>query len=260
MKIKAYAKVNLTLGITGKKDNMHLLDMLVGTIDLYDEVEVLFRSDGLINCTMDGNSQCDTNSAVKAASLVMAEYGFKGVDITIKKGIPFSAGLGGSTADGVAVVKAYERQYGIKVSNSLLMKIGSDAPCMYKGGLCLVSGLGDTVVAVNKNLDYNIAILIAVGGVNTKDAYNRYDEIPHKNKGINAAKQFLQTADLNFLANDLEASAILLNPNIVETFKQLKTLSPDATVMSGSGSAVVAYFKGDVPNNKIKNLIYTKFI
>ena len=42
MKIKAYAKINISLDIVGKResDGYHLLKMIMQNIDLYDEISI----------------------------------------------------------------------------------------------------------------------------------------------------------------------------------------------------------------------------
>ena len=50
MFIKAYAKVNLGLDITGKReDGYHLLKMIMQTVDLYDEIEINKSDDNKIS-------------------------------------------------------------------------------------------------------------------------------------------------------------------------------------------------------------------
>ena len=40
MKVKAYAKINLTLDITGRReDGYHLLDTVMQSVSLFDELE-----------------------------------------------------------------------------------------------------------------------------------------------------------------------------------------------------------------------------
>ena len=48
MKIKAYAKINISLDVVGKReDGYHLLEMIMQTIDLYDIVEVKKVKNGI---------------------------------------------------------------------------------------------------------------------------------------------------------------------------------------------------------------------
>lgn len=47
-------KINLTLDITGESGGFHLLDMLVATIGLFDDVKITYRADDKIECVQDG--------------------------------------------------------------------------------------------------------------------------------------------------------------------------------------------------------------
>lgn len=53
-RIKAYAKLNLTLDILGAANGFHLLDSLVCTVDLYDLIKISRRADGKITVEMHG--------------------------------------------------------------------------------------------------------------------------------------------------------------------------------------------------------------
>lgn len=54
VKIKSYAKVNLTLDVTGRAGGYHLLDSFVASVDLFDLVCVRKRKDKLVSVTMHG--------------------------------------------------------------------------------------------------------------------------------------------------------------------------------------------------------------
>lgn len=85
MKTKAYAKINLTLDVFEKTNGLHLLDTVIAPVNLSDDVEVNFFEDKEVTCTMDGVLQDETNSAVKAARIMIEEYDLPGADITIQK-------------------------------------------------------------------------------------------------------------------------------------------------------------------------------
>ena len=103
MLIKAFAKVNLTLDVTGKRsDGYHDLRSLMHTIDLYDEVE-LIKSDAFsFECNEPLPSD---NTAMRAAMRYFTAAGLHGgVHILLTKHIPSEAGLGGASADAAGVL------------------------------------------------------------------------------------------------------------------------------------------------------------
>ena len=54
VKLKTYAKINLTLNVGAKKDGFHPIDSIVTTVDLYDIITASKRRDDEIRFTMRG--------------------------------------------------------------------------------------------------------------------------------------------------------------------------------------------------------------
>ena len=96
---KAYAKLNLSLEVLGKReDGFHEIRSILQTIDLWDMVSFEISDSIKIACDVpELNNQ--TNIAYKAVSrlkqLSQSEFG---IDINIKKGIPIAGGLGGGSS------------------------------------------------------------------------------------------------------------------------------------------------------------------
>ena len=71
VKIRAYAKLNLTLEITGEKDGFHMLDSLVASVDLFDEIKAKKKKGVYSSVTMHGMGSesiaPEHNNALKAA-------------------------------------------------------------------------------------------------------------------------------------------------------------------------------------------------
>lgn len=255
MEVKAYAKVNLTLDVVGKRDDMHLLDMVVGQIDLYDTVTVHFRDDDVVTCVMDGVPQGATNSAYRAARLMVDFYRLPGADISIIKRIPVAAGLGGSSADGVAVLKAYCRQFEFSFNRGMLLRLGSDYYSMFEGGYQRVQGVGDVLTPLNLQLDYDLVIVVADGGVSSGEAYKRYDEQNILDVPRTPAFLSAKAGEERVFGNALTRAALSLNENLKDAFLAFGKIRPIATVMTGSGSAVVGYFnKGTVSCDMLSTL------
>ncbi len=254
MKLKHYssktnAKVNLSLVITGKRDNLHTLDMITYPLEhIYDEV--IFLSKGK-----------------KGLRKVKVLYGYKGLkkhlyitnitpflrkifdyfkvsgDIYIKKDIPLGAGLGGSSATIVSTIKAIEEylkdnDVAYTIDSDFLLSLGSDVPCMYMGGINRVQGVGDIVTPLTYDKNLNIDVAIAKGGSSTKDCYALYDELA-KHQDIDS-RPIPSTVDeaLSINRNDLLEPAKILNPHIESTLIALENHTGKKVYMSGSGSAL----------------------
>ena len=246
----AYAKINLTLDVKGESLGFHLLDMLVASVELHDDVTVTVRNDEVVTGTTDGRKD-DGNSAVKAANLMMEKFGIKGCDVAIKKRIPVGGGMGGSAADGVAVVRALQKLYGISdknIDNDFLLKIGSDAPAMYRKGVKRVRGIGEIIDFIDIKLPYKVAF-IAGSGVSTPECFRRFDEL--KIAGGNSTESLIENVGragfdiAEFLHTDLLPAAISLNGGVAESTEKMISAGAEATSMSGSGSAVFGLFDED---------------
>lgn len=249
----ARAKANLSLGIKGKnKDGYHDLDMLlVSLADIYDKVEV-YDSDKL-SVTMDGKDVGEDNTAYRAISLIREKYGVT-LSADIEKGIPFSAGLGGSSADASAVFFAYAKLYGKSLTEMIPLadKTGSDVAFMMFGGTAISRGRGSTLVFKHMP-KLKLGVFKALGGSDTGKVFGCYDEIAHATdvdnnellRRINSGEEYSR-----YLINDLFEPAKKLNPDIGELYSLLSAVTP-YTVMSGSGSSVIAV----VRESGIENLL-----
>ena len=131
--IKVNAKINLSLDITGvRADGYHTLDMLMTSVDIFDTVTA--RKSSISQVRMDGKVVEGDNTAVKALELLQNKYGIN-MQVDIVKGIPFSAGIGGSSADASGVFYLTSKLYGIDVEEMipLALKVCCDVPYMIMG-------------------------------------------------------------------------------------------------------------------------------
>ncbi len=150
VKIMAYAKVNLTLEVIGKReDGYHNVATILQTVDLGDTV-VIDEADGLaVECDEPGLSG-ESNLAWKAAAALAERVGIvPRVHIRIEKGIPVASGLGGGSADAAATLVGLNRLWGLGLSGEELAGVaaglGSDVPFLLKGGTALGTGRGDEI-------------------------------------------------------------------------------------------------------------------
>ncbi len=250
---RVYAKINLSLAVTGKRGNLHTLDMIVCPYrGFYDEAEFTPRKDMKNIALGDVQAEfCAFKPSLFAEffnrklKIISEKFGVGGI-INVKKGVPLGAGLGGSSASVVAALKAvkgYVKSIGgsAEADDGFLLSLGSDVPCMLYGGACRVQGVGERVSPLDCDVPEDICVRIAEGGSDTAKCYALFDE---NDKGQYAA---LPIADsvygaLQFLRNDLTVSAVKLNPKIAELISSMKN-EFEYVVMSGSGSAVIGIDK-----------------
>ena len=225
--------MNLCLDVTGVRDGMHELDGIYTVVDfLFDEIAAE-RSDDVVVAYTDGR-RYEQDAALRAAKAMKDAYGV-GAKITIRKRIPEGAGLGGSSVDAAAVIRAMEALYGLpKPKADFLLALGSDVPFCYAGGTQRVSGIGETLAPVRLAKVYAV-IVVPDSGVSTRACYALYDEIGGEHGNVAAFVARAATGDYAPF-NALRAAAERLNPDVKKGVALLERAGFIAG-MSGSGSA-----------------------
>lgn len=255
MKIKAYAKINISLDIVGKRecDGYHLLKMIMQNIDLYDEISIEKQYEGItLSCNKNYVPTDSRNLAYKAAMLFKERYNIKdGVHIDIVKNIPVSAGLAGGSTDGAAVLKLMNKLFEVNASEDELMEIGlelgADIPYCIKGGTALCEGIGEKVTQLKPFKD-KILVLVKPGfGVSTKEVYKAFDinkvRVHPKTESLIEA---MEKDDLKYIANNMKnllENVTLRKHNILIRIKEdMNRYGAVGSMMSGSGPSVFAFF------------------
>lgn len=251
--VKAYAKINLFLDITGRRsDGYHELNNIMQKIDLHDEVGV-FISEGETVITIDCDNPkipCDKrNIAYKAAEMYMKASGVTAkIHIEIKKAIPVMAGLGGSSADGAAVIKALENYYvklGTDETQKLAAGLGADVPFCMRGRTAFCKGIGEIMTEIEPLPQCSILIIKPDFSCSTSKGYGMYDSKPIESRGEpKSLLTALQNGDLKRIGENLyNIFEPLYGDSRIENIKgELMQNGAKGALLSGSGSAVYGIF------------------
>ncbi len=264
--VKANAKINLTLNITGKLPNgYHSISSIMQSVSLCDRVTVERTESGGIEVTCDNQNipSGGKNIAYKAAERFSeyADIACMNVKIHIEKHIPSEAGLGGGSSDAAAVIRCLNELYGCGYSERRLCEIGSavgaDVPFCIIGGTALCEGIGEEITPLPMlEEDY---VLIAKGklGVSTPEAYARLDktELSPKNWDKN---DFSGSADnwASLCTNDFEK--VSDNHEITDIKGTMENCGAIVSQMSGSGSAVFGIFQTENEAVKCREMLADK--
>lgn len=254
MYVRAYAKVNISLDVVGKRDDgYHLLEMVMQNIELYDEITLNKRlRDIEIKCNIPYIPTDERNLAFRAARLFLDTYGIEsGVSIEIVKNIPVAAGLAGGSSNAAAVLKGLRDLYEVDASDEELMKIGlsigADVPYCIKGGTALCKGIGEVVEPLKPFKNHVMVLVKPSFGVSTKEVYTALD--------ISKINIHPETAQLLRVLeqNDLEKTSALMR-NVLENVtlrkhyilreikREMIRLGALNAMMSGSGPTIFAFF------------------
>ncbi|GAA0110250.1 MULTISPECIES: 4-(cytidine 5'-diphospho)-2-C-methyl-D-erythritol kinase [Clostridia] len=254
MRMKAYAKVNISLDIVGKReDGYHLLEMIMQSIDLYDEIVIEKQKKEItIKCNKPYVPTDERNLAYKAAQLFIEKYDIdSGVNINIKKNIPVCAGLAGGSTDAATVLKIMNSLFNINASDEELMilglKLGADVPYCIKGGTALCKGIGEEVTALKGFKDKVIVLVKPPFGVSTNSVYQEFNiekARNHPNTGliINAINNDNLKMVCDNMKNLLENVTLRKHKILINIKEEMRHNGAMGTMMSGSGPTVFAFF------------------
>lgn len=280
--VKIHAKINLSLRIVGLAANgYHFLDMLVAPVEnIFDTINVSVRNDKVVTCRMayaEKLSEClevphERNTAVKAAKLLIEVFGFDGFDIEIHKGIPFMAGLGGSSADASGVILAVSKIFGLDINceeiRKIAMRCGADVLLQMFEGLKRVRGFGEKIEIIDSIAPLHIIVAKNKGGVNNIDCFPVLDKLNNStfqnNDDNTALIRNLQKGNVDsavrLMINDLQPASVLLTPNINDTLELLSASGAIASTMTGSGSACIGIYKTAKAKNIALKFLHGKLV
>lgn len=250
----AYAKINLTLDVIGKReDGYHDLKTVMQTISLRDDIEIDVGT-GLpwkLVCDKEDIPTDERNLAWKAAKVYCDTMNKDpdGLEIRITKRIPSQAGLGGGSSDAAAVLRALNRHFGSPLSILALAElggqIGSDVPFCVVGGTVMCEGRGERLRKLPDMPDCVIVVCKPDFPISTPELYRVIDEreIAHR-PDHQAMESALLAGDLLRVSQNL---CNVFDPVVTQDHLELnyiksifQSYGAVGYQMSGSGSAVYA--------------------
>ncbi len=250
----AFAKLNLTLDVLGKReDGYHDLQSVMQGISIRDDIEIDIGTGKpwKLLCTAEDIPTDENNLAWKAAKVYCdtLHKDPEGLEIRINKRIPSGAGLGGGSADAAAVLRALNRHYGEPLSVMALAElgaeIGSDVPFCVLCGTAMVEGRGERLRKLPDMPDCVFVICKPDFSVSTPELYQKIDTVAIADRPDNRAMETaLLAGDLGRVAENI---CNVFDPVVTSEHLELNyiksifhTYGALAQQMTGSGSAVFA--------------------
>ncbi len=269
-KVMAPAKINLSLDITGKReDGYHLLKTVMQTIKLFDTITVSIEektneNDSIIKITADKPKfPCDSrNTCYKAAEkfiFAMSEEQseeFLGTNkfllIHIEKKIPQAAGLAGGSVDAAAVLVALNnlsnQMFSEKELSQIGVRVGADVPFCLTGGTCLCEGIGEILSPITPLKEIPVVLVKPDFGVSTPWVFSRINlnylgKRPDTQSVIDAILRKDLTSLFDNTANVLESVTLPSYPVLLDIKNALTLFGAKGAMMSGSGPTVFGVFE-----------------
>lgn len=256
VKVKAFAKVNLTLEIVGVQDGFHMLNSVVASVDLFDLIVLKKRKDKLSFVEMKGVDASsippERNNTWKAVERFSEKFGVNGANVTVYRNIPAGAGLGGSSADISGALVGMAKLYNVQDKDGIIglaNELGSDTRYMLDGGFARMQGRGEKVEFFSSNATLYFLAICPKTPVLSGECYRQYDKNPtggEKGATEKCMRALIENNPFEVgkcLTNDLFAPAVQLNDDVRIAYEEAQSFSPLGVVMTGSGSCVMAMFE-----------------
>lgn len=254
MIVKAYAKINISLDVVGKReDGYHLLEMIMQNIEVYDTLRFNKNEAGIkIECNKNYIPTDKRNLVYKAAKLFIDTYDIKGgIDIYINKNIPVAAGLAGGSADAAATLIAMQRIYNVNSSRKELCKlglqIGADVPYCIIGGTALCEGIGERVTTLNPFKGHILVLVKPNFGISTKEVYKTLDVNKiYKHPDTKSLIKAIEQNDINYISENMKnvlENVTLKKHTVLRDIKEkMVKIGAIGSMMSGSGPTIFGLF------------------
>lgn len=259
----APAKINLFLHVgPPAADGYHPLASLMAFADVGDRVAVQpadaleFEVTGPFAAGLEAG---EDNLVVRAAKALLARVGgpqppFR---LILDKQLPVAAGLGGGSSDAGATLRLLRDALRLPIQDEMLTAIaaglGADGPVCLWAETAMAQGRGDILSTPPAFRPVDAVLVNPRVPSPTGAVYRAYDadgapggdDLPPLPDVFEGPEEL--AAFLSYCRNDLEASAVRLEPRIGEVLETLRG-EPETLLgrMSGSGATCFALCAGDI--------------
>ncbi len=274
--LKARAKINISLDVTGKrKDGYHDVLMVMQTVNLFDKITIrkIKKDDLKIKTNLAYLPTDNRNLVHKVIQHIKEIKGIKtGLHIELFKVIPVSAGLGGGSSDAAMAILGMNSMFRLNMELEEMMaiglKFGADIPYCLIGGTALAEGIGEQITKL-PNFPYCYVVL-AKPGINVSTPYvyqhlNLNTIVHPETKTILDAIELKDLQSIgHHMHNVLEDVTIKEYPIIQKIKEDMIQYGALGAMMSGSGPTVFGLFdnkkKAYKTGYQLKYHNYAKFI
>jgi 4-diphosphocytidyl-2-C-methyl-D-erythritol kinase len=255
IKASAPAKVNLTLHVTGQRDDgYHLLDSLVVFAGVADQISASIAPD--LRMTVSGPFSTGvptdhTNLIMRAAEALRTTRGVtKGAALALEKHLPHAAGIGSGSSDAAATLAMLAELWQVAplpATAPEVIALGADVPvCVGAPRPLRMSGIGDVLSPVARLPECALVLVRPPVEVPTHQVFqgmthtdgSPMSELP---EGLDY-HGFVHW--LGAQRNDMQGPAEAIAPEITQAIAKLNALPAVSFAgMSGSGATCFALVK-----------------
>lgn len=252
---KAYAKINLGLDVTGRRDDgYHIVRMIMQNVDIYDTLTFEKNDLGKIRLTANKDTipTDEHNLIYKVCALLMEKYDIKeGVDVHLEKRIPVAAGMAGGSTDGASAFYGMKELFDLPITKEemceMAVKLGADIPYCIMGGTMLSEGIGEVLTALPDMPD--CYILVGKPDINVSTGWV-YTELDSKeiefHPDIDGMCDAIGSGDLGGVCQRLSNVLEPVTKSKYDIIGKIEALMEDGgavrSIMTGSGPTVFGIF------------------
>lgn len=253
---KAYAKINISLDITGRRDDgYHDMVMVMQTVSICDDIKISLNDSGIIRSYSNlrfipGD---DRNLAVRAAKRYLDEIGEQvpGLRIDMHKEIPVGAGMGGGSSDAAAVLRGMNSLFEDRLSSEELQKlaedVGSDTAFCVNGGTALAEGRGEILTELPAFPECFFVVCKPSFSISTPELFKKIDASPLRRHPDTAGiLEALNKGELKEICRRMYNVFEDVDDRRMRTVTEIKNRLMDfgtlGSIMTGTGSAVFGIF------------------
>ena len=261
-KLKSWAKVNLSLNVIKRlPSNHHKIESLITFVQFSDEIKIKSIDEAKHKISFSGKFSKGIgtkNTVIKLLNLLEKKKLIKNkkFEIKITKNIPQKSGMGGGSMNAACILKYLIKKKIVNISakkaNEIAYEVGADVVLGLEKKNSILLKNGKTV-RLNNKLNFYVLIAMPKFGCSTKNIFSRVVKFS-KPMYFKGNKAFFKINNLVQSKNDLE-NIVFKKYSKIKSLKHFLSSLPNAAFarMTGSGSAVVAYFKSKkIANNAAK--------
>ncbi|HEX2923013.1 MAG TPA: 4-(cytidine 5'-diphospho)-2-C-methyl-D-erythritol kinase [Chloroflexota bacterium] len=255
LSVPAYAKVNLSLELLGKRDDgYHEILTIMQSISLKDELLVADARELSLECDVAG-LEGEANLVIRAARALRSAAGVAaGARIRLRKGIPVASGLGGASADAACVLVALTRLWGLDPTGldlaGIAANLGSDVPFFLSGGTALASGRGEKLAPLPSPPERWLVLLVPSHSLEAKtvELYRRIRP-EHWSSGdstrrLASALKAGMALDESLMVNSFESVADQSFPSLPSYREAMLEAGASRVHLSGAGPTIYCLTEG----------------
>ena len=255
---EAKSKINLSLNLTGKKENnFHQLLSFICFSNFSDQL-ILTKSDFFDYETHSPFQKIPRKDDLVLKTIDIIKKYLKLTDLppfklVLKKNIPLGSGLGGGSADSAALIRLLNNFLDLKLSTqdmiNLGSEIGSDIPACIISKPLIAHGRGEKIIELNYKNTYDLLIIYPQINISTKEIFDSINARDFSDKNLVEIKDWIENnSDINSddfykkFSNDLQNIAVKKYPVISDILDTLNKKNAIFSAMTGSGSACFGVF------------------